>query len=315
VFSSFLTKNKKLMSGITYISKIASIELRELAVFQSERGHAMFVPPLHVAPLSRDSFDLPAKVIHNLVNSTRAIVNRGWYVAPAQHKVVFKSAQDAARRQTTCVSHLANPTHRRQYEATSIMVHNHTTLTVGRAWHQRGYRVAVVNPTPLRLCHPSLMSSIASQNILLRSGGLAECIINSGCYELGDTSEPVVSPQLPIFRTHDGDLLDQPWGCDVITLASDSIDHGILSNYHDFVINWVHSVVHAVQRVGANVLLFSVGNDVDAPLLVRLLYEAFMQVKLHALAAINIVVADPSYNQRIWTPFQQRFDGMMINNA
>lgn len=274
----------------------------------------MFVPPLHVAPLSGDSFDLPAKVIHNLVNSTRAIVNRGWYVAPTQQKVVFKPAQDAARRQTACISRLTKPIHKRQYDATSIMVHNHTTLSVGRAWHQRGYRVAVVNPTPLRLCHPSLMSSVATQNILLRSGGLAECIIASGCYELGDTSEPVVSPQLPIFRTHDGDLLDQPWGCDIITLAGDAIEHVALSVHHDFILNWLRSVVHAVQRVGANVLVFSVGNDVDAPLLVRLLYDAFMQVKLHTIAAVNIVVADQSYNQRIWSPFQQQFDGVMINN-
>lgn len=274
----------------------------------------MFVPPLHVAPLSGDSFDLPAKVIHNLVNSTRAIVNRGWYVAPTQQKVVFKPAQDAARRQTACISRLTKPTHKRQYDATSIMVHNHTTLSVGRAWHQRGYRVAVVNPTPLRLCHPSLMSSVATQNILLRSGGLAECIIASGCYELGDTSEPVVSPQLPIFRTHDGDLLDQPWGCDIITLAGDAIEHVALSMHHDFILNWLRSVVHAVQRVGANVLVFSVGNDVDAPLLVRLLYDAFMQVKLHTIAAVNIVVADQSYNQRIWSPFQQQFDGVMISN-
>lgn len=274
----------------------------------------MFVPPLHVAPLNGDAFDLPAKVIHNLVSSTRAIVDRGWYVAPTQQKVVFKPAQDAARRQTACVSQLSKPSHRRHYDATSIMVHNHTTLTVGRAWHQRGYRVAVVNPTPLRLCHPSLMSSIASQNILLRSSGLAECIIDSGCYALGDTSEPIVSPQLPLFRTHDGDLLDQPWGCDVITLASDAIDAATSPMHHDFVHAWLHSVVHAVQGVGANVLVFSVGNDVDAPLVVRLLYEAFMRVKLHALAAINIVVADQSYNQRIWTPFQQRFDGVMISN-
>lgn len=274
----------------------------------------MFVPPLHVAPLSGDAFDLPTKVIHNLVSSTRAIVNRGWYVAPTQQTVVFKSAQDAARRQTACVSQLPKPTHRRTYDATSIMVHNHTTVTVGRAWYQRGYRVAVVNPTPLRLCHPSLMSTIASQNILLRSGGLAECIIDSGCYELGNLREPVVSPQLPLFRTYDGDLLDQPWGCDVITLSSDTIEAAILPTHNDFVFDWLHSVVNAVQRVGANVLVFSVGSDIDAPLVVRLLYEAFMRVKLHALAAINIVVADQSYNQRIWTPFQQRFNGVMISN-
>lgn len=274
----------------------------------------MFVPPLHVAPLSNDSFDLPSKVIHNLVNSTRAIVNRGWYVAPTQQKVVLKPAQDAARAQTACISRLAKPTHRRQYEATSIMVHNHTTLSVGRAWHQRGYRVAVVNPTPLRLCHPSLISSIASQNILLRSGGLAECILQSGCYELGTTSEPVVSPQLPIFRTHDGDLLEQPWGCDIITLASDAIDCAVAPMQHGLILHWLYSVVQAVQRVGANVLVFSVGNDVDAPLLVRLLYDAFMHVKLHTIVAINIVVSDQSYNQRVWKPFQQRFDGVMISN-
>ncbi|MFZ9856726.1 MAG: hypothetical protein ACO3F2_00155 [Roseiflexaceae bacterium] len=275
----------------------------------------MFVPPLHVAPLNGDAFDLPAQVIHNLVSSTRAIVNRGWYVAPTQQTVVFKPAQESARRHTAGVSKLSKPSYRRQYDATSIMVHNHTTLTVGRAWHQRGYRVAVVNPTPLRLCHPSLVSSIASQNILLRSGGLAECLIDSGCYTVGSTSEPIVSPQLPIFRTHDGDLLNQPWGCDVITLASDAIDSVTSPMHHDFVSDWLHAVVLAVRRIGANVLVFSVGSDVDAPLVVRLLYNAFMQVKLHALAAINIVVSDQSYNQRVWTPFQQRFNGVMIGNS
>lgn len=275
----------------------------------------MFVPPLHLAPLSSESVQLPTKVIHNLVNSTRAIVNRGWYVSPMQQKVVFKAAQAAASRLTACASHLTKPHYRRHYEATSIMVHNQTPLTVGHAWYQRGYRVAVVNPTPLRLCHPSLVSSIAEHNILLRSGGLAECISASGCYSLADTSEPVVSPQLPIFRTHDGDLLNQPWSCDVITLATETIDQAAQTTNHEFVMRWLQSVMYAVQRVGANVLVFAVGNDINAPVLVRLLYDALTQVKLHAVAAINIVVSDASYDQHVWTPFRRRFDGVTISNA
>lgn len=277
----------------------------------------MFVPPLHLAPLSHDSFHLPTQVIHNLVHSTRAIVNRGWYVAPNQRKVVFRDAQEAARQQTACVSHLRKPVYRRHYEATSIMVHNQTPLAVGQAWQQRGYRVAVVNPTPLRLCHPSLTTSIAEHNILLRSGGLSECIYTSGCYQISHNSEPVVSPQLPIFRTHDGDLLNQPWQCDVITLASQSIDDAS-STYHgnqQLVLDWLQSVMYAVQRVGANVLVFAVNLDVNVPVLVQYLYDALMRVQLHAVAAVNMAIADPSFDQRVLRPFKQQFADMTIRNA
>ncbi len=277
----------------------------------------MFVPPLHLAPLSNDPFQLPAKVIHNLVQSTRAIVNRGWYVAPTQQKVIFRAAQEAARLHTNCVSKLHKPTYRRTYDATSIMVHNQTPLAVGHAWHQRGYRVAVVNPTPLRLCHPSLLTSMAEQNILLRSAGLAECIFESGCYQLGHTSEPVVSPQLPIFRTHDGDLLNQPWHSDIITLAHETIDDVVVGQHVQSasMVHWLQLVMHAVQRVGANVLVFAVNLDVNADVLVQVLYEAFMRVKLHAVAAINIAIPDSSYDQQVWRLFHHKFRGVTISNT
>ena len=60
----------------------------------------MYLPPLQLAPLTSESYLLPSKVIQNLVKSTRAIVDRGWYVAPSQQKVVFREAQATARRLT-----------------------------------------------------------------------------------------------------------------------------------------------------------------------------------------------------------------------
>lgn len=275
----------------------------------------MFLPPLQLAPLSSESMSLPVKVIHNLVRSTRDIVQRGWYVAPSQQKVIFRDAQDAACACTAAASHLAKPRYRRTYDATSIMVHNQTALAVGHAWQQRGYRVAVVNPTPLRLCHPSLIRSVAEQNILMRSSGLAECIFKSGSYALNQRTEPVVVPQLPILRTHDGDLLDTPWNCDVITLTDNVFDQGIHVQRHELVLQWVQTVVYAVQHVGANIVVLTVGNDVNATILVRLIYDALIRVKLHAIAAINIAVTDLSYERSVLLPFQQRFDGLTITNC
>jgi hypothetical protein len=113
---------------------------------------------------------------------------------------------------------------RRSFPQTVTMVHNHTGLTVGQAWYRRGYRVALINPTPLWLCHPATVAAHMPDNALLFASGIADCMIQSGLYRHYENVDDalVVTPQLPIFRTHAGDLLDRPWyaRCDYGTIQS-----------------------------------------------------------------------------------------------
>lgn len=109
--------------------------------------------------------------------------------------------------------------------ATRIEVTSETTLAAARRLVDQGLRVAALNFASAR--HPGggfLNGSRAQEESLARSSGLYACLVGNPMYELHQaqhdalyTNYAIYSPDVPVIRTDEGTLLDQPWPCSFIT--------------------------------------------------------------------------------------------------
>ena len=110
-------------------------------------------------------------------------------------------------------------------KSTSIAVANETTLVTARRMVEKGLTVVALNFASAK--HPGggfLGGSRAQEESLARSSGLYACLAGNPMYDFhrarGDamyTNYAIYSPDVPVFRTDDGTLLEQPWLCSFVT--------------------------------------------------------------------------------------------------
>ena len=189
------------------------------------------VPELPLPPVTHDMLSMPIRVARQLDGATRDIVQRGWYTNDTRMRVPIEHLQLQAQQMTCVDGTLLRARHRFSYTQTEVRVSNQTLLNVGQAWHQRGYRVALVNPLPLH-CH--VLGPEAGDpelGALYRGSGIRECL-----QQLGQPARAthhqhylITTQRLPIFRNHDGDLLTTPWLADVITSISFKLLRDLIS--------------------------------------------------------------------------------------
>lgn len=108
---------------------------------------------------------------------------------------------------------------------TLIEAVNETTLVAARRFVNEGERVVALNFASAT--HPGggfLNGARAQEESLARSSGLYACLVGNPMYEFhqarGDsiyTNYAIYSPDVPIIRTDDGELLAEPWPCSFIT--------------------------------------------------------------------------------------------------
>ena len=161
-------------------------------------------------------------VVASISNATRQIIEHGTYINPDGDDVYIDDAQEHARANSVVYPpHHVIPPPRGKYPEVYAFVHNQTTLTVAHERHKLGYRVAMVNCATL--ADPFMSSSKFLRESIIRSSSLTYCIegavMDKSAKEALYDDTIVVTPQVPIFRTHEGDLLRAPWHADVVTAA------------------------------------------------------------------------------------------------
>lgn len=110
-------------------------------------------------------------------------------------------------------------------KATRVEVVNESTLVAARKMVDAGIRPAALNFASAK--HPGggfLNGARAQEESLARSSGLYACLAGNEMYEFhrarGDamySNYAIYSPDVPVFRTDEGDLLAQPYLCSFIT--------------------------------------------------------------------------------------------------
>jgi uncharacterized protein (TIGR02452 family) len=108
---------------------------------------------------------------------------------------------------------------------TCIEVENQTTLGTARRLVEEGHRPVALNFASAN--HPGggfLSGARAQEESLARSSALYACLVDDPMYDFHRsradpmyTDYAIYSPDVPVFRTDDGTLLDQPYLCSFIT--------------------------------------------------------------------------------------------------
>lgn len=164
-----------------------------------------------------------------LGRQTAAIVSAGRYRAPSGELVrlghLIQAAVDATLDlpATLELALLPEATH-----DTRIEVHNTDTFSAARQLVDQGHRVAALSFASAK--HPGggwLSGARAQEESLARSSALVATLEGLSFYEIHQrqadpiyTDHVIYSPGVPVFRSHDGTLLDAPWTVDVLTAAA-----------------------------------------------------------------------------------------------
>src|SRR5205814_6075588 len=108
---------------------------------------------------------------------------------------------------------------------TRFEVTNETTLDAARRLAAEGHRVVALNFASAR--HPGggfLKGAIAQEESLCRSSGLYESLRDHEMYRYHApmpggmyTNYAIYSPDVPVFKNDDGELLAEPYLCSFIT--------------------------------------------------------------------------------------------------
>jgi len=111
---------------------------------------------------------------------------------------------------------------------TAIAVVNETTLTAARREVESGASVLALNfASGTNPGGGFLTGSRAQEESLVRSSGLYACLRGNPMYDFHRAnSDPmysdhaIYSPNVPVIRTDEGALLEQPWSCSFLTCAA-----------------------------------------------------------------------------------------------
>ena len=165
--------------------------------------------------------DLAERLGHETVQSIRA----GGYAAPSGKWVDLREAVAAARQGTieyppeTAVAPPATNEH-----VTRFSVENGTVLAVGRRLTANGPFAALNFASA---AHPGggfLAGARAQEESIARSSALCHCLEGREMYahhrvrrDAMYTDYVIYSPDVPVFRDDEGQLLDRPWPLSIIT--------------------------------------------------------------------------------------------------
>ena len=168
---------------------------------------------------------MPRDRAARLGRETVAMLRANGYTAPSRRWVSLESALDAAREGTIDYppdASVPDPPH--GSHATVITVENNTTLEVGRRLTADG-RVAALNfASATSPGGGFLRGALAQEESLARSSGLCACLEDREMYPFHRqhcdslySNYVIYSPDVPVFRLDNGDLLEAPWPLSILT--------------------------------------------------------------------------------------------------
>lgn len=280
---------------------------------------------LTVAPITPEEFNVSPAVMRNIHHATHTILMRGGYTNPEGIDISIDGLQAHARAQQQTYSATQSIDVRGgRYTQAHLYVYNQTALTIARERVRQGYRVAIlhfVNPPFQR--NPSMVRP-SQQDSLMWSSSLAYCLQDvvwpSTTPFYDDTV--VVTPQMPFFRDHGGDLLSEPWqGSLVHAVAIDA--HAVRASMSDHIAEIPQMMVQRAQRVleaatttRANVLVLGAWGcgraGHDAAVMAATWQVAISQVKARMFGIIDFAVADVKPMRPTFMQFYQRLHHQQI---
>jgi uncharacterized protein (TIGR02452 family) len=209
--------------------------------------------------------------------------------------------------------------------ATSYAVVNASTLEEARRLVEAGRRAVALNFASAK--HPGggfRSGARAQEESLARSSALYACLVNQPMYEFHRsrhdplyTDYAIYSPDVPVFRTDDGALLDRPYLCSFITAPA--VNAGVVLQRAPSRRPEVRAAmarrVHKVLTIGAmhghvTMVLGAWGCGAfrnDPQEVAELFHEALDTTFLGAFSQVVFAVWDWSAERRSIGPFEAAF--------
>jgi uncharacterized protein (TIGR02452 family) len=261
----------------------------------------------------------------SLARETLAILRSGQYSNPSGKVVplgkLLRQAKDGTRSYPP-TDHLPVPAF--PDRATRIEVVNASTLDVARRLADEGRRVAALNFASAKNPGGGFLSGAqAQEESLARASGLYAMLLGDPMYDHHRsqrdtmyTSWVIYSPDVPVFRLDEGDLLDEPYLCSFLT--SPAVNAGALRHRDrrpDEVRRAMHERVERVLGVAALhghavLVLGAWGCGVfrnDPEQIAELFHIALAGRFRGAFTHVVFAVLDSTGDKRALGPFEQVF--------
>jgi uncharacterized protein (TIGR02452 family) len=269
---------------------------------------------------------MPRETAARLGRETVAILRAGRYVSSSGVHVDISAQLDAAVKQTTAYP----PDREVEADASlglspTIAVENETVLNVGRRLAGNG-PIAALNFASAT--HPGggfLSGARAQEESIARSSGLFACLERQPMYEFHrarrdamGTHYVIYSPQVPVFRSDAGELLDGSWPMSIITCAA--VEANALERYAPHRLHEVPRVMRerthkvlatAVHHRHRRLILGAWGCGafgIETVVMARIFHELLATTFATAFELVIFAITDWSEEQRFIGPFQEIFD-------
>lgn len=191
-----------------------------------------FLPCLdspELAEQRRQELSIARDKAADLGASAVAIAKQGFYINLKQERIDIHLAVNSAVENKVSISpslNLEKPDKR--FEETRIQVTNETTLQAAKRLADKGYKVLALNfANGISPGGGFLHGARAQEECLCRSSALYLTLIGDPMYRAhGDRPQPdstdwsILSPDVPVFRSDNGSMLDQPYPMSFLTCAA-----------------------------------------------------------------------------------------------
>jgi uncharacterized protein (TIGR02452 family) len=260
-----------------------------------------------------------------IASETVAILRAGHYTTPACERIdVADALQRAVAGTVAYPPDAALPPVPARDRPTRFEVANETTLAAARRLAAEGFRVVALNFASAR--HPGggfLNGARAQEESLCRASGLYACLAGHAMYEAHAghrggfyTNYAVYSPDVPVIRTDDGELLAGPYPCSFITAPA--VNAGVVRDRER------HGIRDEMERRVAKVLAIAAGHGHEAAVLgawgcgvfrndpdviAGLFHQALTGPFRRAFAQVVFAVLDGTGDGSVIGPFRRRFPG------
>lgn len=280
---------------------------------------------LQLPTITKDEFVIKRSAAIMISRATQQITTRGSYITESGAEQDIKASITTAQTRTATFQSNTFVPPKAKYAQLVTYVHNQTTLTVAHARQRRGYRVAILNfADPTNVGSGWLQGRNSQEASLARASALVPCLQQHDWYrDPAHHTNPfyddtvIVAPQVPVFRGHEGDLLEQPWAADIVSAAA--VHARAVRKYAPMraaeiplhLVRRASHVINAAASTRANVLVLGAwgcgrfGNNPD--MIANAFLAAFESPAIRAFAIVDFAVPDVMPNTPLYTVFRQRF--------
>lgn len=178
----------------------------------------------------KNELDLPRDLAVSLGNEAVEIVRSGKYRSPRGTEVVIAEAVSKAIASKLSIppATVLPAASNGGFETTVVEVANETTLGAARRLRALGHEPLALNFANGKYAGGGFLSGArAQEETLCRSGALFATLDGDPMYAAharrptpDSTDWCILSPEVPIFRTDQGTLLEEPWNLSIITCAA-----------------------------------------------------------------------------------------------